>query len=57
MRIEKISIVGLGKLGLPLLVTFAKNGQKIIGFDIDKNKIDLLKNNSIPFFEPDLELF
>jgi len=57
MRIEKISIVGLGKLGLPLLVTFAKNGQKIIGFDIDKNKIDFLKNNSIPFFEPDLELF
>lgn len=55
MRTEKISIVGLGKLGLPLLVTFAKNGQKIIGFDIDENKINLLKQNKVPFYEPNLE--
>jgi UDPglucose 6-dehydrogenase len=55
MNIDKISLVGLGKLGLPLLVTFANNNQKIIGIDIDQNKIDLLKNKKIPFFEPKLD--
>ena len=35
MNIDKISLIGLGKLGLPLLVTFANNNQKIIGIDID----------------------
>jgi len=54
MNIDKISLVGLGKLGLPLLVTFANNNQKIIGIDIDQNKINLLKNKKIPFFEPKL---
>lgn len=55
MNLNKISLVGLGKLGLPLLTTFAKNGQKILGFDIDKNKISKLKDREIPFFEPNLQ--
>jgi UDPglucose 6-dehydrogenase len=54
MNIDKISLVGLGKLGLPLLVTFANNNQKIIGIDIDQDKINLLKDKKIPFFEPQL---
>ena len=32
---KKILLVGLGKLGLPLLATFGKNEQEIIGIDID----------------------
>jgi UDP-N-acetyl-D-mannosaminuronate dehydrogenase len=44
MRTDKISLVGLGKLGLPLLSTFAKNGQKIIGVDVDTTKIEQLSN-------------
>ena len=54
MNIDKISLIGLGKLGLPLLVTFANNNQKIIGIDIDQEKINLLKNKKIPFYEPNL---
>jgi UDPglucose 6-dehydrogenase len=54
---EKILLVGLGKLGLPLLSTFGKNGQKIIGIDIDKEKINLLKTGKVPFFEPKLESY
>ena len=52
---KKILLVGLGKLGLPLLSTFAKNGQEIIGIDIDKEKIKTLKNGNTPFYEPNLE--
>ena len=57
MNIDKISLIGLGKLGLPLLVTFANNNQKIIGIDIDKEKINLLKDKRIPFFEPNLNKY
>ena len=39
MNTNKISLIGLGKLGLPLLATFGKNNQKIIGVDVDLNKI------------------
>ena len=55
MNTEKISLIGLGKLGLPLLLTFAKNGQKIIGIDVDKQKINTLRENKTPFFEPQLD--
>lgn len=55
MKTNKISLIGLGKLGLPLLVTFANNDQKIIGIDIDLEKINLLKNKQIPFYEPNLD--
>ncbi len=57
MNIDKISIIGLGKLGLPLLTTFAKNNQKVVGYDVDIQKINQLKNKNIPFYEPNLEEF
>ena len=39
---EKISIIGLGYVGLPLAIEFSKN-QEVIAFDIDKNRIAQLK--------------
>ena len=35
----KVGIIGLGYVGLPLALTFAKSGFKITGIDIDKNRI------------------
>lgn len=55
MKTDKISLVGLGKLGLPLLSTFAKNEQKIIGVDVDATKIEMLKDNQLPFYETNLK--
>jgi len=55
MKYDLISLVGLGKLGLPLLCTFAKNNQKIIGVDTDHKKTDDIKNKILPFFEPQLQ--
>ena len=37
-----IGVVGLGYVGLPLLLRFAEQGFKVIGFDIDRYKIDKL---------------
>lgn len=39
---EKISLVGLGYVGMPIAVAFAKK-VKVIGFDLNKAKIELYK--------------
>lgn len=44
---ESISIIGLGYVGLPIAVAFAKK-VKVIGFDISKDKIDLYKSGKDP---------
>ena len=37
---EKISVIGMGYVGLPLAVAFAEKNINVIGFDINKAKID-----------------
>ena len=37
-----ISIVGLGYVGLPLMLRYAEVGFKVIGFDIDQDKVEKL---------------
>lgn len=44
---EKISLVGLGYVGLPIAVSFAKKVE-VIGFDISKEKIELYKKGFDP---------
>src|SRR5205809_1614663 len=36
----KVCIVGLGYVGLPLAIQFARSGANVIGLDIDQNKVD-----------------
>lgn len=45
----KIGIIGLGYVGLPLMISFARAGFKTLGFDIDKKKIDLLNSGQLYF--------
>lgn len=40
---EKISVVGMGYVGLPLAVAFAEKGFNVIGFDINNQKIEEYK--------------
>lgn len=41
----KIGIIGLGYVGLPLALQFSKKKFNVLGFDIDKIKINKLKKN------------
>ena len=41
-KTAKICIVGLGYVGLPLAVEFAKKGYFVYGFDTDKHRIEKL---------------
>jgi UDP-N-acetyl-D-glucosamine dehydrogenase len=38
-----VGVIGLGYVGLPLVIRFAEEGFKIIGFDIDEGKIGKLE--------------
>ena len=46
MKNKKITIVGLGYVGLPTALSFCKKGFKINGYDIDKKLIDSLNSGS-----------
>ena len=47
---EKLSLVGLGYVGMPIAVAFAKKID-VIGFDLNANKIELYKNGIDPTHE------
>jgi UDP-N-acetyl-D-galactosamine dehydrogenase len=47
---ENISLIGLGYVGMPLAVAFAKKAN-VIGFDINKEKVDLYKKGIDPTHE------
>ncbi len=44
---EKISLVGLGYVGMPIAVAFSKK-VKVVGFDLNENKIKLYKSGVDP---------
>lgn len=43
-RHAKIGIIGLGYVGLPLALQYQTHGYQVIGFDINKNKVEQLQN-------------
>ncbi len=40
---RRIAVIGLGYVGLPVAVAFARSGVPVIGFDIDAGRIAELK--------------
>ena len=40
-----IGIVGMGYVGLPLALAYAKNGFKVVGLDIDEKKVKKINNS------------
>ena len=46
-REEKIALIGLGYVGMPIAVAFAKKAE-VIGFDLNKAKIELYKQGKDP---------
>jgi UDP-N-acetyl-D-glucosamine dehydrogenase len=39
----KVGVIGLGYVGLPLVIEFSKAGYRVAGFDIDPEKVKILK--------------
>lgn len=45
---EKLALVGLGYVGMPIAVAFANKGLKVIGYDLNEEKINLYKSGIDP---------
>lgn len=50
-REERLSLIGLGYVGMPIAVAFARKGLDVIGFDLNKEKIELYKSGIDPTLE------
>ncbi len=52
----KITVVGTGYVGLVTGTCLAETGNDVLCIDIDKAKVEKLKNKVIPIFEPGLDV-
>ncbi|MBW6482860.1 MAG: nucleotide sugar dehydrogenase [Vicingaceae bacterium] len=52
----KIAVIGLGYVGLPIALEFAKTMQ-VVGFDISQKRVDMMKNHIDPSEELDSTAF
>ena len=46
-----VAIVGIGRVGLPLALFVADNGNTVYGLDVDHEKISLISKKQMPFME------
>jgi UDP-N-acetyl-D-mannosaminuronic acid dehydrogenase len=50
-----VSVLGLGRVGLPLAIVLARSGIKVIGVDIDKRRLSAVERGEMPFHYPALQ--
>lgn len=55
MTVKKVSVSGLGYIGLPTATMFAHAGAEVIGLDVSQHAIDTINQGSIHIVEPGLE--
>ncbi|MDA8649049.1 UDP-N-acetyl-D-mannosamine dehydrogenase [Alphaproteobacteria bacterium] len=55
MSFEKISVLGLGYIGLPTAAMFALGGVEVVGVDVNQEVIDTINRGQVHIVEPDLE--
>ena len=53
-QMEKIGVIGLGKLGLPLAAVMAQSGYEVFGVDKNLSLINQLQKHEFDYDEPDL---
>jgi UDPglucose 6-dehydrogenase len=53
--LERISVLGLGKLGACIAAALASRGFQVIGYDVDKRKTEAVRNGQAPIEEPHLQ--
>lgn len=56
-RYRKISVIGLGYIGLPTAALLASKGYMVNGMDVDKNVVETINKGEIHIVEPDLDAY
>lgn len=47
-----VSVIGLGRIGLPLALSFADHGLSVLGVDSDQERLGAIRERRMPFKEP-----
>src|ERR671916_2989314 len=50
--LPEVAVIGLGRIGLPLAVSFADRGLNVLGIDIDAARLQAVRDARMPFREP-----
>lgn len=53
---KRVSVIGLGYVGLPTAATLASRGLEVIGVDIKQEAVDRINQGRAHFVEPDLDI-
>lgn len=56
MSFKRISVLGLGYIGLPTAAMFASRKLEVIGVDVNPKNVDMINNGKIHIVEPDLDM-
>ena len=53
--VKRIAVIGTGYVGLVSGACFAYLGHRVIGLDVDREKVEKLKRGEVPIYEPELD--
>ena len=56
LSFKRISVIGLGYIGLPTAAMFASRKVEVVGVDVNQNTVDSINRGEVHFVEPDLDL-
>lgn len=56
MSFSKISVIGLGYIGLPTAAVFASRKIEVVGVDVNQATVDTINRGEIHIIEPDLDI-
>src|SRR6476660_9161795 len=51
----RFSVIGLGKLGSPMVACFAAKGHQVVGVDLNEKYVRCINEGKAPVFEPGLQ--
>jgi UDP-N-acetyl-D-mannosaminuronic acid dehydrogenase len=56
MSFKKVSVIGLGYIGLPTAAVLASRGLEVVGVDVNQQAVDTINEGRIHIVEPDLDI-
>ncbi len=56
MSLDRISVIGLGYIGLPTAAVIASRKRKVIGVDVNKEVVETINRGDVHIVEPELDL-
>ena len=57
MELKKITVIGLGYIGLPTAALLASRGYRVAGVDINPKVVETINQGDIHIVEPDLDVY